>query len=233
MEPAKIFLADERGKNETPHMRSFLTFNFGTYYNQHKTAFGKLYAFNDDTLAPGHRISTHIDQSGYLLLLPIVGCIAYADNAGDKTMLQAGQLLITAVKPGRIVEIQNPMDELVNYLQIRIKSDGAADNDLWLLDFDLDAAQNSIASFTLDSTIIDTNRLPVSVAIGKFDGRKELIYTPLRKDHGVFLFAIDGAFEVQKRLLHPRDGLGLWAPDAVEAEALSNEAILFLLEVPL
>jgi redox-sensitive bicupin YhaK (pirin superfamily) len=47
------------------------------------------------------------------------------------------------------------------------------------------------------------------------------------------VYVIEGAFEVQYRLLHARDGLALWEAERVEWEALSNDAILLVLEVPL
>ena len=42
---------------------------------------------------------------------------------------------------------------------------------------------------------------------------------------------IQGAFEVQHRLLKSRDALALWNVVEVEIEALSNEAIIVLIEM--
>jgi len=46
----------------------------------------------------------------------------------------------------------------------------------------------------------------------------------------VYVFVIEGAFEVQNRLLHARDGLSLSSATEVEFEALSNDAMLLILE---
>jgi quercetin 2,3-dioxygenase len=46
-----------------------------------------------------------------------------------------------------------------------------------------------------------------------------------------FIFVIDGVFEVQNRLLHRRDALLLPAPEKLEFEALSEGAILLVLEI--
>ena len=46
------------------------------------------------------------------------------------------------------------------------------------------------------------------------------------------MFAIEGAFEIQGALLHARDGLALWRTDEIEAEDLSNDAIILLIELP-
>lgn len=41
------------------------------------------------------------------------------------------------------------------------------------------------------------------------------------------------SFEIQSRLLHPKDGLAIWNTGEIDFETLSNEAILLLFEVPL
>ena len=47
---------------------------------------------------------------------------------------------------------------------------------------------------------------------------------------GVFVFVIDGAFEVSNRLLQARDGLAITKASQVEFESLSNEAIIMFIE---
>ena len=55
----------------------------------------------------------------------------------------------------------------------------------------------------------------------------------MNKEAGAFVFVIEGAFEVQGTLLHERDGLALWKTEEVEMEALSNEAIILVIELTL
>jgi redox-sensitive bicupin YhaK (pirin superfamily) len=70
------------------------------------------------------------------------------------------------------------------------------------------------------------------LSIGQFRGRQEARYQLSHKTHGLFVFVIEGAFEVQGRLLHPRDGLAFWnVAEPAELEALSNDAIILLMEV--
>lgn len=52
------------------------------------------------------------------------------------------------------------------------------------------------------------------------------------EQNSLFVFIIQGVFEVQGRLLHARDGLGLWnEANEIELEALSNDAIILLIEL--
>ena len=53
------------------------------------------------------------------------------------------------------------------------------------------------------------------------------------KKNGIYAFVIEGVFEVQDRLLHTKDGLAMWDAEEIDFEALSNGAILLLLEIPL
>jgi quercetin 2,3-dioxygenase len=43
------------------------------------------------------------------------------------------------------------------------------------------------------------------VSIGKFKGREEAVYTLADASNRLFLFVIEGAFEMHGRLMHPRD----------------------------
>ena len=70
------------------------------------------------------------------------------------------------------------------------------------------------------------------ITIGKFTGRKEAVYKTHHPQNSLFVFVIEGAFEVHGRLMHPRDGLGLWDNSGdIELEALSNDAIILLIEM--
>lgn len=61
---------------------------------------------------------------------------------------------------------------------------------------------------------------------------REVVYALSHPGHSLFVFVVQGAFEVQYRLLEGGDGLALWALSQTEIEALSDEAILLLLELP-
>lgn len=66
--------------------------------------------------------------------------------------------------------------------------------------------------------------------IGLYDGRKEGVYTVSQKNRSVFGMVINGAFELQNRLLETRDALLIADTETIEFEALSENALLILLE---
>ncbi len=77
----------------------------------------------------------------------------------------------------------------------------------------------------------EVEQAPYHIFIAKLDGRSEIIHTAAQSGSGFFVFVIEGAFEVQHRLLEARDGLSLLGIIELEAEALSDDAILLMIEL--
>jgi hypothetical protein len=67
--------------------------------------------------------------------------------------------------------------------------------------------------------------------IGKFSGRTDTSYMPQNPANTCFVFVIEGAFEVQNRLVYSKDGILLPEAGEVEFEALSNDGILLIFEL--
>ena len=230
---AKIYLHEERGLQQADWFRSYYTFNFGNYFNPHKHPFGRLYVLNEDTLAGGRTLKMQVEEDSFVMLLPVTGAIKITDPQGLRQMIHPGRVQVFRALKNDSYEIENPYkDDLVNFLQIWLKAkpgDGLVHKDV--LDFDLVSNKNQMISFLPASD--DHPAATCTCAIGKFTGRADMVY-PLRSENaGAFVYVIEGAFEVQNRLLHAKDGLALWDAAAIEAEALSNDAILLVIEQPL
>ncbi len=228
---AKMFLADDRGLNETDCSRSLHTFSFGKYFHEHKQAFGDLYVVNDEVLDAGHSLNMSVEEYSYMILLPVMGAISYNDSTGNDNLIAAGQVEMLTIDKGETIVISNPFDEgLVNFLQIWIKADRMkVTNDSYLSTYNVNETFNSMVKISPASL---GESLPFNISIGKFNGRGETTYTLKNKQAGLFVFVIEGAFEVQGTLLHERDGLALWEMEEAEMEALSNDAIILVIESP-
>lgn len=213
----KIFLSDERGLNQQDWFRSYNTFNFGGYYNEHKTPFGPLYVLNEDTLAGGRSITLQVEEDSDIILLPVVGAVTWRDSAGNTALAGAGQCLFHSAPKGTSFTISNPYDDaLVNFLQLWIKRPEPPVKAAPLLhDFCLDDHKDRLLPL-LNNTMF----------VGKFNGRAETVLPVPPGAQGIFLFVLQGAFEVQYRLMNAKDGLALWDLQGIELEALSNEAII-------
>jgi redox-sensitive bicupin YhaK (pirin superfamily) len=222
----KIFLAEQRGHLELDWFRSYSTFNFGQYYSEHKTPFGALYVLNDETIAGGRKIRMTVEEDSDILLLPVVGSIDYADSLGNTGSVVAGQVQWIHGQKGLQFELGNPHEAEVRLIQIWMKHPVAAVAPE-IHSFDLLGRKNRL----IDVFASCKDRRP-DMLIGQFDGREDLAYQVLNEDRGIFVFVIEGVFEVQYRLMQAGDGLALWGIDELQLEALSNDAILLMLEVP-
>jgi len=228
----KMFLSEERGCSELEWFRSCHTFNFGNYRNEHKAPFGALYVLNEDTLAEGCSIALQVEEDSVVVLIPVVGTIAYKAGPANTGMVEAGQAQLLPAPAGLSVEISNPYEDTpVKYLQLWIKTPGrTAAAGSHLFSFDLEASPNRLVEMFCPS-VLPAAAAAFAAVIGKFAGREETVYKMTNPANGLFAFVLQGAFEVQYRLLHAGDGLGLWGLPEIELEALSNDAIILFLEV--
>ncbi|WP_421830304.1 pirin [Larkinella sp.] len=225
---AQIYLSDQRGCTQSADHRSFHTFNFGPYQHESRQPFGALTVFNDDTLRAGTSHTLAVGKPTEVVIIPVVGGIELVDGFGESVFLGAGEVFHLTVLPGQEYQISNPFEtEAVNYLLVGLDADpsGFESSERFpLTAFDLQTRNQLVPIFYS----LDRNKLGF---IGKYEGRQEGGYTLRNAQKRAFVFAIEGAFEVQDRLLHPRDGLALWHLDTVEFEALSDDAIILVLEV--
>lgn len=206
---AIIYLAEQRACTQSHWQRSFSTFHI-------KAGFGKLKLLNDDTLKAGHTFNYSFAEDMRILLLPIVGGLKY-QHATDSGFIEVGESQFISLPKGEKLAITNEYEsELINFICVGGWSQcSAVENRRY--SFDLDAGKNEMITMP-------------AFSIGKFGGREEGVYQLKNPDKGVFVFVVEGAFELQNRLLQPRDGLALWNTSEIEFEALSEGAILLLIE---
>jgi quercetin 2,3-dioxygenase len=218
---ATILLAAQRGCSQTDWFQSFHCFNFGSYVEDSRKPFGLLQVFNDDSLLAGHSLRMTTETNADILLLPINGGFDYKDT-DTAAFVVAGQMLHLAATTNKTYQISNPYEkETISFFQIWITNNTPAFNPkINLIDFDLQQKNTLLSLISTQNT---------SVYIGRYDGRAEGYFTPQDNKNYVFVFVIAGAFEVQNRLLQPRDGLCLENVKTIDFEALSNDAVLLII----
>lgn len=221
MTQAQIYLAEQRGCSQMTHFQSFHTFNFGQYIAENREPFGDLFVVNDDILMAGYTLNMTLEDNFDVILIPLVGGLAY-NNELEMGFIETGEIQVFSGKKGMSYQLRNPYEtERINFLQIWVRN----------------TTSNFIPTIQQNNFDLgDTNRLlPLFKTsnqqgfIGKYDGRKKGLLRPTQSNARFFCFVINGAFEVQDRLLHARDGLTLENFEEIDFEALSNNAILFVL----
>lgn len=226
---AQIYLESLRGQFQADGFRSFRTFNFEEYRAAGRGPVGTLAVLNDETLMPECSHALWVEELCQIILLPMVGAIEVEEKGKEAQFVNSGEVLFLLASPGKDYTITNPYpDQAINYLQIRI-------NDGQFL-----STPMSSSGITVQFNLSETNvLLPVRgyngssahLFIGQYDGRAEGIFTSWNANHSAFIFVIEGAFEVQNRLLERRDGLALRNVEEVEFEALSNGAIILVIDI--
>lgn len=224
--PAQIYKSDSRGFFNSEKHNRFATFNFEQYQDLSRNAFGSLQILNEVILAPEKRITRLIKSKTNVIILPLFGGIEYKDSIGNDEFLSVDQIRVLAADDELTVEIFNPYEnENVSYLEIEFDMGRQYfKNYFQQYKFDFSSHNKLHSLFEVERAL---------GFIGFYDGRKEGTFRLRNSKNGLFVFVLNGAFEVENRLLESKDGLALKETDKIEWEALSENAILMVIEVPL
>lgn len=219
---AQIYLQSQRGIFQTADLKRFCTFNFDTYQAESREAFGNLEVLNEEMLLPESSIEIKSTEKVRIVLLPLVGALEVNTEMEEASYVNSGEVLEYVAEANNGLIITNPYpNETVQYLQIRFKEKTDLLPYSKLTAFDI-SDKNKLLTITRNHE----NR----ILIGQYDGRKEGTFICNLKK-AIFAFIIQGAFEVQNRLLEKCDGLSLRNVPEVEFEALSDHAIILIMEV--
>ena len=236
--PGKIYLADQRGVVESHQFRRESTFNFGDFQHAHKEPFGRLYGLNEETLAGGHAVELAVAHDSYLVLLPVTGAVGFGTGGGAHGTVEAEEVLTLSVPAGTTVQLRNPFaGELISFLHLWVRATApltplAPAVGLKTV-FDGQLLENQLRELvgtrTEDQSPAYPN-LPFRLSLGRFMGRQETVCR-VAPGNTLFAFVIAGAFELEGRLLHEKDAVALWDVEEIELEALSNHALVLVLEL--
>ncbi len=222
--PTQIYKSEARGVFKTENHNCFATFNFADYQDLSRKPFGTLQILNEEILGPNQRINVTVKENTNVVILPLFGGVEYSDNHLKSEFLRVDQIKLVKVSSEMSFEIFNPYEnEIVSYLQIDFLQD---------LQFYQNHSELSEIDFTSRNKMLPLFEIGKNAGfIGVYDGRKHGSYTLRDTKNGVFVFVINGAFEVEDRLLEAKDGLSLKKVSAIEWEALSENAVLLVFEV--
>lgn len=166
----------------------------------------------DNILTPSQSYELVVGENSQVLLFPYIGDL---EVVGYKLLEENQIQFFTAI--GNF-QIQNTYtDEAINFFEIHIQNQN------------LELPQNTI-SLDFATNLNQLINISDKIQIGQFELREEGVYTPQNPENKVFVYAVEGAFEAQNRLIQPRDGLQLQFLEEVEFEALSDNAIILFIE---
>ncbi len=229
--PGKIFLAGQHGKTRMEAFQSIHTFHHGTFQHAHREPFGALSVLNEEVLAPGATMEVTAAENCYHLIMPLMGGLIYDDSLKNLTGIIAGEVQAVPMPAGSSCTLNNPFHAHdVRFLRLVIRTEQSLEGTLLLHRFDPDTPTGRLLDL-LSVPESPSPPLPFAFHAGRFSGRQECTFGLMPAMNKVFIFVLEGAFEAEGRLLHPRDGLALWDVRQVEFEALSEKSLLLVLSL--
>jgi quercetin 2,3-dioxygenase len=220
---ATIHLAEKRGRSADHNLQTAHTFNDRQAINENPKPFEKHLQLNDHNLAAASTASFELQRGQTILMLPVVGGLEFQLPGFEKTFLDVGNAVWFTVQSESTLVIRNLYHkESINFLWISFSCDTDNKNDVVTCAFDLDAHRNALVPLQSGTSLCG-----IGSFIGAFEGRKhEGLTIDLAKS--VFVFVVQGAFEVEDRLLQPRDGLAFRNLTSLAFESLSENAVILV-----
>lgn len=180
-----------------------------------------LHSFTEHTLAATTALTLTFPKQGTLVLLPTAGGIQCSAGINSEHFIPAGSLLVIARQAGETVTLHNTSathlaNVLAFYVDELVRQEG-------VYDFNLPANFNKLVM-----PLAASPTLSCQLQLGMYAGRAE-DGLQLSSSQCLLAYIIEGAFEVQNRLMERGDSLLLWNCNSIDYEALSEHAIILLL----
>lgn len=209
----QLFPATERGKKDIGWLRSNFVFSFSSYCNPMRSAFGTLFAFNDDYLEVGKGFGIHPHVNMEIISVLLKGKMNHIDTLGYSTKFEAGGVQIMSAGSGLRHEEYNIGKEEVNFLQIWIypKQQNITPR-YQFRSFPKEERKGKLVTIVsheegLGHCWINQNS---KLSLGYFDKGTQTDYSFNAENMCLFIFVISGSVNVNGAQVPERDGIGIW-----------------------
>ncbi len=229
-----VFPSDERGTKNIGWLKSNFFLSFSDYYHPLKSAFGTLFAFNDDYMEIGKGFGIHPHINMEIISVLVQGKMNHIDSMGYSTKIEEDGVQIMSAGSGLRHEEYNIGENEVNFLQIWIQP----------------KIQNIVPRYQLRhfpkqnrknklTTIVSGEEGPehcwinqnAKLSLGYFDPNQEIKYCFNPVNKCIFIFLIKGSISVDGTVLKIKDGLGIWDTDNFSVNCLELSEFL-IIETP-
>ncbi|MEZ4968626.1 MAG: hypothetical protein R2814_02970 [Flavobacteriaceae bacterium] len=218
--PSRIFISAQRKWQHSRYHSCHSTFGQEDLNGALGKHLGSMRSFTCEVLIACGKKKYTVSEDTLLVLIPLVGSLKISNVTDNgEQLLAPNEIASFLIRESASYYVNNlHKDQAINYLQIYLNVQASPIQNCF------GDVQNNVLH-----TILKT--VECQVNFGVFDGRKEVEYTLENQNNGIFVFVINGVFEVQHRLLESRDALALWDVGKIELESLSENAILLVLEL--
>jgi redox-sensitive bicupin YhaK (pirin superfamily) len=229
-----VFPSNERGTKNIGWLKSNFFFSFSDYYHPLKSAFGTLFAFNDDYMENGKGFGIHPHINMEIISVLVQGKMNHIDSMGYSTTVEADGVQIMSAGSGLRHEEYNIGENEVNFLQIWIQP--KLQNIIpryQLRHFPKEKRKNKL------TTIVSGEEGPehcwinqnAKLSLGYYDKDQQINYSYNPVNMCIFIFLIKGAISVNKTELKEKDAFGIWDTDNFSVNCLELSEFL-IIETP-
>jgi quercetin 2,3-dioxygenase len=232
-----LHTSDSRGDANHGWLHSKHSFSFANYYNPEKIHFGVLRVLNDDFVAAGMGFGLHPHDNMEIISIPLEGDLEHQDSMGNNTVIKHGDIQVMSAGTGiKHSEYNKNKDKPVKFLQIWVipnKKDVTPRYDQITLDPKerINTLQQVLSPNPEDAGV--WIHQDAWFHIGKFDQGFQTQYNVKKVGNGMYAFVLYGAFEIAGQKLNERDALGITEFDQFELKALTPDAEILLMEIPM
>lgn len=237
MENAVIHKAETRGDANHGWLHSRHTFSFARYHDPQRIHFGALRVLNDDYVEAGRGFGTHPHDNMEIISIPLEGDLEHKDSMGNTTVIRKGDIQVMSAGTGvSHSEYNKNKDQPVKFLQIWVfpnkKNVEPRYDQITLNEADRhNTLQQILSPNAADAGVwIHQNAW---FHLGKFDEGKSVNYELKQAGNGVYFFVLNGRFEVKDTILESRDGMAVVDTTTFPIKALTQDAEMLLMEVPM
>ena len=228
--------AETRGNANHGWLNATHSFSFANYHNPDRMNFGALRVLNDDTIAAGMGFGTHPHENMEIITIPMEGDLEHKDSMGNIGVINEGEIQVMSAGTGvHHSEYNKNADQAVKVLQLWVfpKKQNVTPRYDQMSVRDLKKPNDFYQVLSPNS---EDEGMWVHqdtwFHLGEFDVEQSLDYTIKQPGNGVYVFVIQGSFNVEGENLKKRDAIGIWDTETINFTAQSESKVL-LVEVPM
>ena len=228
--------AKTRGNANHGWLNANHSFSFANYHNPERMNFGALRVLNDDTIAAGMGFGTHPHENMEIITIPLEGDLEHKDSMGNIGVINEGEIQVMSAGTGiHHSEYNKNADQAVKVLQLWVfpKKQNVTPRYDQMSVRDLKKPNDFYQVLSPNSE--DAGmwvHQDTWFHLGEFDVEKSLDYTLKKPGNGVYVFVIEGSFNVEGENLKKRDAIGIWETETINFTVQSESKVL-LVEVPM
>ena len=227
-----LLKAEARGRFDFGWLKTAHSFSFGDYYNPERMGFGQLKVVNDDWVEPGKGFDTHPHRNMEIISIPLTGILRHKDTLGHQYLIKEGEIQVMSAGTGIAhSEFNHSLVDPVNFLQIWIQPAQKGLTPSYqqqTIESQLNQWQTLVSPDGRDQSL--TIHQDAYLSMIESD-KSEIDYQLHDKQHGVYIFVIDGEISVDNQSLNARDTMMI--TDAANIQFnLAQPSKLLVIEVP-